>query len=285
MIDSFSQIPKHVDPVIFDTNFFSLRWYSVMYIFAFTTTYLLLRYRIKKGEFESFANFSNEKNFSFLDRLFIFLIIGVLVGARLGYFLFFDLSTLLSDPVRLIMPIENRVFVGFYGMSYHGGLIGAFISATIFCRKNVVKLSELADFVVPAAALGYFWGRIGNFINGELYGKQTDSVFGMVFPADPAGLPRHPTQLYEAMAEGLLIFFILWPIRNRSWAKGNLTGIYLILYSVARFLLEFIRVTHSSQYFSGLTIAQYLCIVMIITGLYVIFNKRPKKNAYENIGN
>jgi phosphatidylglycerol:prolipoprotein diacylglycerol transferase len=159
-------------------------------------------------------------------------------------------------------------------MSFHGGLLGAVLSAFLYCKIKKINFQRLSDFFVPAIPLGYFWGRIGNFFNQELYGKITEKPWGMSFnPANSA--LRHPTQLYEAFLEGLVIFLIFWPLRNKKILKDKFLGLYLILYGIFRFFIEFFRQSPDSQIvLQFLTMGQLLCLAMIFGGIFLICGKR-----------
>lgn len=275
----------------------SISWYSIMYLVAFLTVYFLLRYRIKKEETKNYPpagplrrSFSEAseagklKSKTWLVDFLICSFIGLLIGARLGYVLFYNLSIYLKNPLSIISPIDpvTHQFVGIYGMSYHGGLIGVIVAALIFCKKYRVNFWSLANFVVPAVPAGYFFGRIGNFINGELYGRVTNGWWGMYFPQavtgrDPSLHLRHPSQLYEAFLEGIVLFIILWSIRNKNWAKDNMLALYLLGYALARFLAEFFREPDEQiGYISGyVTLGQIFSVVMIIFAI-ILFSQRRK---------
>jgi phosphatidylglycerol:prolipoprotein diacylglycerol transferase len=163
-------------------------------------------------------------------------------------------------------------------MSYHGGLIGCFAACALFCRKYKADLWNLCDLYFPAIPLGYTFGRIANFINGELWGRVTDSPIGMVFPAAPGALPRHPSQLYEAFFEGLVLFAILWSVRKKKLPTGSFAGLYLIGYGVFRFFIEYFRepdaqLGGSQQlfWFGMFSQGQALCAAMILAGALLIW--------------
>jgi phosphatidylglycerol:prolipoprotein diacylglycerol transferase len=203
---------------------------------------------------------------------------GLIIGARLGYVLFYDLSYFFHNPLAIISPFDPATgsFVGFYGMSYHGGLIGVIIVGIIFTRKHHIGFLRLANFVVPAVPAGYFFGRVGNFLNGELYGRTTQKIWGMYFSTDYQRALRHPSQLYEALGEGLAIFLILWAIRNNPKARPHLLVIYLFLYAATRFLVEFFRqpdpqVGLIALYF---TLGQLLSVFMLILAGFIFWRNR-----------
>jgi phosphatidylglycerol---prolipoprotein diacylglyceryl transferase len=272
----YQHLPFYINPTAFSLGFFSLDWYSLAYIFGFTIVYFLLRYRIKKGENK--INFNIAKLF---DLLF-FLFVGLLLGGRLGYVLFYNLSYYLHNPITIISPFDpaTHAFVGIYGMSYHGGLIGILLFAWIFSRKNKINFYKLSNFVVPAVPAGYFLGRLGNFFNGELYGRETQRFWGMYFPSDPFGVLRHPSQIYEAILEGIVVFLILWIIRNNNKFEDKLIGIYMFSYGFFRIIIEFFRQPDSQigYIFNFLTLGQIFSFIMVIIGvILIVYSNKIKK--------
>ena len=215
----------NIDPVIVKIGPLSLRWYGMMYLAGFAASYLLVGHQLKKKKITLAAKE--------VDSLYSFLVLGLILGARLGYVLFYDLGEYLRNPLEIF-----AVWHG--GMSFHGGLIGSVVAGVLFCRKYWVNFWQLADIVIVTAPIGLGLGRIGNFMNGELYGRVTDVPWGMVFPAG-GPLPRHPSQLYESLLEGVVLFGVLWFIKDRNFKPGVLLSIFLILYGVFRFLVEFVR--------------------------------------------
>ena len=272
----YQHIPFHLSPTAFSIKGFSVDWYSLTYIIGFITVYLLLKYRIKKKE--------NTFEFSFqklLDFLF-FAFAGLLLGGRLGYVFFYNFSYYFKNPLAIISPIDpvTHDFIGIYGMSYHGGLIGVVLFSWIFTKIYKVNFYKLANFIIPAVPAGYFFGRIGNFFNGELYGRVTSKPWGMYFSSDPVGILRHPSQVYEAILEGIVIFFFLWIIRNKINFQNKLLGIYLISYAVFRIIVEFFREPDPQigYIFSFLTLGQILSLLMMLLGvLLVVYSKKNKK--------
>ncbi|MDD3045198.1 MAG: prolipoprotein diacylglyceryl transferase [Candidatus Delongbacteria bacterium] len=254
---------------------FQIKYYGVMYIVAFSLTYILLNYRIKKHEFE----IEKEK----LENFFFTVIIWVLIGGRLGYVLFYNFMYYLKNPLEIFLPFSFNGgfrFTGIAGMSYHGAVIAAFIGTWLFCRKSKIDLWKFVDFVMPAVPLGYTFGRLGNFINGELYGRETASWIGMNFPLAGGGALRHPSQLYEAFFEGIVIFIILWSLRNKKFVKGIFFSAYLILYGLVRFVIEYFREPddHLGFVLLNLSMGQVLCMVMILSGLVILKLGSNKKN-------
>lgn len=284
----------------FKIGIFSVDYYSLMYILAFLTVYLLLVFRTKKKE----GLYSESL---ILDFMF-YAILGVLIGGRLGYVLFYNFPYYLAHPLEIISPISVTSYglqvTGIYGMSFHGGLIGVILSSFLFVRKYKIDFFQWADFVVPAIPAGYFFGRIGNFLNGELYGRATEKFWGMYFPQDPLGLLRHPSQLYEAFFEGLVLFIILWVLRNAKTSNvlrtpacrqagfsldircpnGGLFALYLFMYGFFRFFIEFFREPDPQigLIFGCLTFGQILSLVTIAAGA-IIFFVREEKNRYNKV--
>ncbi len=260
----WQRIPYNLDPVIVSIGGFELRWYGMMYVIAFVLTYVLVQYRVKQDETE----YSQEV----IEHFFVLAILGVLLGGRLGYVLFYNFGYYLRHPLEAILPLSftNGVeFTGISGMSYHGGVIGVVLAFIYVSRKHHVNFFRFVDVIIPAIPLGYTFGRLGNFINGELYGRITTVPWGMYFPADPTGQLRHPSQLYEGFFEGIFLFIILWTIRNRSPYPGFLAGLYLIGYGVVRFFIEFCRQPdpHLGKVLWFFTTGQILCAAMIAGGL------------------
>ena len=251
-----------IDPTIVKLGPFQIRWYGVMYILAFMASYFLVRYQIRKKRLDIDATKVND--------LFLFLIIGLIIGARLGYIVFYNLPFYFSNPLKIFALWEG-------GMSFHGGLIGVIFLGLIYVRKYRANFWEFADLIIVTAPIGIGLGRLGNFINAELYGRATDLPWGMIFPSG-GDLPRHPSQLYEFFLEGILLFTILWWIKDRPFKKGTLFCLFLFLYSVFRFFVEFFREPDPQLgfVFSFITMGQLLSVFMGIGG-FVLFYFRPKK--------
>ncbi|MDH4330213.1 MAG: prolipoprotein diacylglyceryl transferase [Candidatus Moranbacteria bacterium] len=282
ILEFYQNLPNVIDPIIFRVGFFSMRWYSLMYIIAFLVVYYLALWRLKRGELSDFSQDVDEKNGDFLSNkvldLLTCIFFGIIVGGRLGYVFFYDLQYFLNHPVEIISPISaTGEFVGLYGMSFHGGIIGFVSSLMFFAKKNRINFWKIADFLVAIIPAGYFFGRIGNFLNHELYGRVTQVFFGMKF--DESGLLRHPSQLYEAFFEGWVLFFVLWKFRN-YWKKfpGVLSGMYVCGYGIFRFFLEFFRKPDDQigMIFHILTMGQILSIGMIFFGILIIFFRVKK---------
>ncbi|EKD58689.1 MAG: hypothetical protein ACD_56C00069G0003 [uncultured bacterium] len=278
VLDFYQHLPQHIDPVAFSIGSFAVRWYAISYAAGFLVTYLVLSWRLKNGEFDETVQVADKKNEFANSALIVdFLLVAffaTLVGGRLGFVLFYDFSSFISNPLSIISPFVGGKLVGIYGMSYHGALIGVLIGSYFFTKFKKINFLGWADFVIPAAPLGYFFGRIGNFLNGELYGRATESSLGMYFLTDQVIL-RHPSQLYEAFLEGLVLFFVLWRIRKIKLVKGSFLFLYLIGYGTLRILAEMFREPDPQIGFvlSQFTLGQILSFTMIAGGVacYLIF--------------
>jgi phosphatidylglycerol:prolipoprotein diacylglycerol transferase len=262
----WQQLPHHIDPVIFSLGPIHIRWYGVMYVVVFTICYLLVHYRIKSEKFP----YKNET----ISDFFFWLVVGVLIGGRLGYVFFYDFAYFLHNPIAVISPVDTAngfQFTGINGMSYHGGLIGVVTAFYLFSKKRALPFWNLVDLFVPAVPLGYTFGRLGNFMNGELFGRVTNHPWGMYFPLDATNSLRHPSQLYEAFFEGIVLFLFLWFIRTKSRYDGYLFSLYLIGYGIIRFWIEFVREPDAHLGFIAfhLSLGQILCLIMILTGLII----------------
>ena len=252
-----------LNPIFISLNGFHIYWYGVMYLIAFLLVWLIGNIYIKKKVIEI-----NSDDFS--DLLF-YGFLGVLLGGRIGYLIFYNFSYTIENPITIFY-----IWTG--GMSFHGGFIGVLISIIYFCKKNKINFFEVSDFIVRLVPIGLFTGRIGNYINGELWGKPTDSFWGVIFPKVDS-IPRHPTQIYEAILEGILLFIILNFIFSKEIKTSFITAYFLIFYSFFRFIIEFYRVpdTHIGYLvFSWVTMGQILCVPMFFLGLYILKIRKGK---------
>jgi phosphatidylglycerol:prolipoprotein diacylglycerol transferase len=247
-----------------------------MYIVAFLLTYILVSYRVKSENY----NYKTE----IIQDFFIWAIVGLIFGARLGFVFFYNFGYYMRNPLEIFLPFEfahGMRYVGISGMSYHGGALGVLAASLIFCRKNKINLWNLADLICPAIPLGYTFGRIGNFINGELYGRVTTVPWGMYFPLDFTHQLRHPSQLYEAFFEGIFLFLILWNIRKKSSFDGFLLAIYILGYGFVRFVIEYFREPDPNHglIWGVLSMGQVLCLLMMLIGacIYMVRRKHQKK--------
>ncbi len=263
----WQHLPEKMSPVIFEIGWFKLQYYGLMYILAFGICYFLVLHRIK-----------HEKRFQVtaddIQGIMTFMIIGLIIGARLGYVLFYNFSYYISNPFEIFLPFRfsgGISFTGISGMSFHGGLIGVLASGLIYCRKINLNSREMADLFAPAVPLGYTFGRLGNFINGELYGRITTSPIGMYFPLAPGTGLRHPSQLYEAFFEGIFLFALLWNLRKLQNPRGAMLAFYLIGYGVVRFFIEYFRQPDTDLGFvlMSFSMGQILCGLMIAFGIFL----------------
>jgi len=255
-------IQPSINPVILSIGFIDIRWYSLSYIFAFIIGSIL----IKKLNTKSY-NLLIEKQ---VDSFFIWAIIGVIVGGRFGYVIFYQTTLFFSNPFY-ILEIWNG------GMSFHGGLAGMIISIFLFSKKNNIRFFYLSDLVSLAAPIGLFFGRIANFINTELYGRVTDFPFAIIYPLVD-NKPRHPSQLYEALFEGIILFIILFMYFNqdpKKYVVGNVSALFLIIYSFFRFFIEYLREPdyHLGLFYNYFSMGQILCIPLFIAGLIIFYRK------------
>ena len=255
-------IQPSIDPIIISLGFLDIRWYSLAYIFAFIFGSIL----IKNLNKQSYNLLSNTQ----IDNFFIWAVIGVIIGGRLGYVFFYQPKLFFLDPLYLF-----EIWKG--GMSFHGGLIGMILSIYLFGKKNNVNFFYLSDLVSIVAPIGLFLGRVSNFINTELYGRITDFPFAFIYPLIDNN-PRHPSQLYEAFFEGVVLFIILYLIfikNSKKYTAGIISAYFLILYSIFRFLIEFLREpdSHLGLFLNYFSMGQILCIPILFAGILILFRK------------
>lgn len=250
----------HIDPVAVQLGPLKIHWYGLMYLVGFVLGWWLGRLRTK----DPTRGWRPEA----LDDLLLYIALGVIIGGRLGYVLFYDLAHVLQAPLSVF-----EVWRG--GMSFHGGLLGVVVAMWQYGRRRGRTFFEVADFVAPLTPLGLGAGRIGNFINGELWGKPTDVPWAMVFPSPEAGgVPRHPSQLYEAFLEGLVLFILLWTFSRKPRPTMAVSGLFLVGYATFRFLIEFVRVPDQHigyLAFGWLTLGQVLTLPMILFGAVLLW--------------
>ena len=244
-----------IDPVALSLGPLQIHWYGLMYLLGFVGAWWLGRVRAKRYGWTATE----------VEDLLFYAAIGVIVGGRLGYALFYDLANNLEHPLNIL-----KVWQG--GMSFHGGLLGVLAAFWWFTRKTGKSYFTISDFIAPMVPIGLLTGRIGNFINGELWGKVSDVPWAMVFPTG-GPLPRHPSQLYEAGLEGLVLFIILWLYSAKPKPLGAVSGLFLLGYGVFRFLIEFVRIP-DQQYgylaLNWLTMGQLLSLPMVVLGTIFI---------------
>ena len=253
--------PK-IDPVALDLGLIQIHWYGLMYLTAFASAWWLGKYRASKPG----SGWHDEQ----VGDMIFYGALGVVLGGRIGYMLFYNFSILLDDPIALF-----RVWEG--GMSFHGGLLGVFVAMLMFGRRHKKSFFETMDFVAPLVPLGYFAGRIGNFINGELWGRVTDVPWAMVFPHVDMQ-PRHPSMLYQGLLEGLVLFIILWIYSGKPRPRMAVVAVAAMGFGVFRFSLEFLRQPDAHLGFVALdwmTMGQILSVPLILFGavLWVISHR------------
>jgi phosphatidylglycerol:prolipoprotein diacylglycerol transferase len=247
-----------IDPVAFAIGPVKVHWYGLMYVLGFAAGWWLARRRAAEPG-------STWKPVD-VDDLIFFAAVGVIAGGRLGWILFYGFDNLRADPLAIV-----RVWEG--GMSFHGGLIGVMLAVALFSRRRGRRIADVFDFTAPLPAVGLCAGRIGNFINGELWGRfsSPDLPWGMVFPQSGSMLPRHPSQVYQFLLEGLLLFVILWLYARKERRERRVSAVFLIGYGVMRFTAEFFR---EPDDFLGLlalnmSMGQWLCVPMVLFGIWL----------------
>jgi phosphatidylglycerol---prolipoprotein diacylglyceryl transferase len=250
-------ILPHMDPVFFRLGPLEFRWYGLMYIIGFICAYFVILSGVKRRKIGLTRD-------DVADLVF-YVAMGVILGGRSGYVLFYDLPVYLAHPLKVFAVWEG-------GMSFHGGLTGAILAGIYFVRKKKVEFFRMADIVALTAPIGLGLGRIGNFINGELYGRVTDVPWGMVFPTG-GSLPRHPSQLYEAILEGPVMYLALWLLGRKERAKGVIFWSFIALYGLFRFFVEFFRQPDSQLGFilGPFSMGQLLSFPMFLLGLGMIW--------------
>jgi phosphatidylglycerol:prolipoprotein diacylglycerol transferase len=236
----------------------ALRWYGMMYLVGFLGAMFIAN--------KAADNSNGEWTRDQVGDLLFYGFLGVILGGRIGYVLFYQFDYFLAEPLYLF-----KIWTG--GMSFHGGLIGVITAVYIFSRKTNKSFLRVGDFVAPLVPIGLGMGRLGNFINAELWGRQTDVPWAMVFPTDSLQLPRHPSQLYEFFLEGVVLFVILHIVTRKPRSLGLASGVFLIGYGVFRTIIEFFREpdAHLGLYFSFISKGQILSIPMILGGMLVIY--------------
>lgn len=270
MLNDFYQ---SIDPVIFSIGPLSVRWYGLAYVLGFIFAGILI-WRLAKRWRLRF-------DMDALLTIIICAIVGIILGARLGYCLFYGNGYYFEHPLELLAFQQG-------GMSFHGGLIGALIGGIVAAWLTGIPYLTLADMGVIVAPIGLFLGRCANFINGELWGAPTDLPWGVVFGGSAGMMPRHPSQLYEALLEGVLLFIILFALSRKlpPRPRGTFLGVFLILYGIFRFLIEFVRQpdAHIGYLYGGwLTMGQVLSVPLIVIGIAVLVFACVKKLPQEGI--
>lgn len=324
------QYPSWLHPEIIP-GFPILRWYGLTYLFAFMTAYFLYTYQVKKGEFEKYSACTKKMTNDDVIDIFFWGIAGLLLGARLFGTLVYNHEEYLFKPWLIFWPFirdssGSLVFTGLQGMSYHGGFVGGFIGVLLWAIKHRLKFAAVADLMAVSIPLGYTFGRLGNFANGELYGRITTSKIGMIFPqapfsdrfdlseewvrifAEKAGLviqegasiinlPRHPSQLYEAFFEGIVLWLILWFLRKKKPFDGFLVCMYTLGYGLFRFFIEYFRQPDANMGYKisktgsaniyifdsllNISTGQIFCFIMIaasLAAMLLLYKVNKKRN-------
>lgn len=260
----------NIDPVLLHIwGPIQIRWYGLMYVIGFVIAFLIINSASKRMR--------NGLSRTDIEDLFAYLIAGLIIGARVGYCIIYDFSYYITRPLEIFMPWKG-------GMSFHGGLIGVIVMGYIFARKRDKRFLVLADMGALGAPPGLFFGRIGNFINGELYGRVTDAPWGMVFPGG-GPLPRHPSQLYESFLEGFILFLIVYGLSFKTKFNGMILSAFLFFYGLFRFILEFFRQPDAQKGFvlGPFSMGQVLCFLMMGLGIYVFFYARSHKGSEKSV--
>ena len=252
------------DPIAIHIGSFGIHWYGLMYLTAFLAFLGLGKWQINHRTWHGWT-------MPMLDDALFFGALGVILGGRLGYVLFYQFSYFMQHPAEILAVWQG-------GMSFHGGFLGVLVSMWIFARKYKLKWLSIMDFVAPLVPLGLGAGRMGNFINGELWGRPTDLPWGMIFmQAD--SLPRHPSQLYQFALEGVVLFGLLWWYSSKPRPIGAISAVFLMVYGAGRFLVEFAREPDSylGLLSMGLSMGQWLSLPMVLLGIWMWFQAHRQK--------
>ena len=267
----WQNIYSNINVVAIEIFGFKIYWYGIMYVLALLIALIAAKHFSKKYDF----NISN----SLLDSYFLWVEIGIILGARLGYIFIYSQNSFwyITNPWQIFNPFENGEFVGIRGMSYHGAIIGFLIASYLFCKKYKQNMLNYLDLAALSIPLGYFFGRIGNFLNQELFGRITDIPWAIYVN----GNLRHPSQIYEAFLEGLCVFLIVFFVKKKQKFKGELILTYAWAYSLARFICEFFREPDSNIGYLvfNLSMGQILSLLMFLVSLlFFIYIKFKKVN-------
>lgn len=260
----------NIDPVAFHIGSWPVYWYGLMYLVGFGAGWILLSWRLRTSP----RGFTQEQ----LSDIAFFAALGAIIGGRLGYMLFYDWANLIADPLLIFQTWKG-------GMSFHGGLLGVLVAMWLCARKFHSTFLTLTDFIAPIVPIGLGAGRIGNFINGELWGRATTVPWGMVFP-NGGPVPRHPSQLYEFLLEGVVLFIILWIYSRKVRPLGAVSGVFALGYGIFRFTVEFFREPDAQIgyiAFDWLTEGQLLSIPLILVGIILIVWAYRRERAHETI--
>jgi phosphatidylglycerol:prolipoprotein diacylglycerol transferase len=262
-------IHPEFDPAAIRIGSFAIQWYGLMYLLAFAQFLFLGRLRIREPRYQALG-----WSYKDLEDLLFVGVLGVVLGGRLGYTLFYMPSYYLSHPLSIFKIWEG-------GMSFHGGLLGVLLALLWFACRRKVSFFVVSDLVAPLVPFGLAFGRLGNFINGELWGRPTDLPWAMVFPMVDS-IPRHPSQIYQLLGEGICLGIVLWIYSSKSRRLGQVSGLFLLGYGICRFLAEFAREPDSflGLLGLGLSMGQWLTVPMIIFGIYLIVRVNTKNGTY-----
>lgn len=257
-----------IDPIIFSLGPLAVRWYGLMYLIGLGAAYWLAMREVKAGR----SPFKEQQ----VSDLLFYGFLGAVLGGRIGYVLFYQFERFIDNPLYLFMMHQG-------GMSFHGGLLGVIVVLVIFAKRTNIRLFQIGDFVAPLAPIGLGMGRLGNFINGELWGRTTDVPWGIVFPTG-GPLPRHPSQLYEFFLEGVVLFAIVYWYTRKPRAVGSAGGLFLVGYGSFRFIVEYFRQPddHLGLLTFGMSMGQLLSLPMVIAGLIIIKMAFATQNKTQN---
>lgn len=257
----------HINPIALQLGPLAIHWYGLMYMAGFLTFLWLGRKRIVTLNYTQITNKT-------LDDLLFYGVLGVILGGRMGEVLFYNPAYYLSHPLKILAVWEG-------GMSFHGGFLGVLVAMAVFAYQQKLRWLELMDFIAPLVPPGLAFGRLGNFINGELWGRPTDAPWGMVF-SHVDNLPRHPSQLYEFALEGVMLFVLLWLYAKKPRPTGSVSGLFLIGYGSFRFLGEFTRNPDDGIFglmTFGISMGQWLSLPMVVTGILMMLWSMRRKTG------
>ena len=261
-----------INPVVFSIGPISVYWYGIMYLVGFTSTWLLSMKRCQAT--------CNPIDKNVVSDMLFYAATGIVIGGHLGYILIYELECFIEDP-WIVLKICNG---GISGMSFHGGLIGLILMIWLFCQKREYNVFDIFDFIAPMAPIGLGAGRLGNFINGELWGKVTDLPIGMVFPSGGI-IPRYPSQLFEFLFEGIFLWIILFFLLTKQQPKLLISASFLLWYGTFRFIIEFLRQPDPQIGYlllDCITMGQLLSLPMIITSLIILYTLKILNNQFKD---